>query len=287
LDKIGLLAADLLVFDRHRLAWRLATRAMLALLLPFLASYAFNQPLLIFVGIGGFLLAIGDRLDDGDRLQFFRIALGSILGAMAIASGTLAGASLPWALAGTLVWCGVVGLMAAYGNAYAALGLPVAWAFVELGVPAPDHSLGYAATLAAAWLSGGMLVAATTWMVRIGGTSAPLRERTAACYRALADLFAAGRHRGEDRETVSSETRVRSAIAEASRSAEAARRGQQGIEWRRQVMLIALADQLFKDGAAWREAGTDGAGSSVSQLLAAAARQIVSGGPSADIERLR
>ena len=181
LDKIGLLAADLLVFDRHRLAWRLATRAMLALLLPFLASYAFNQPLLIFVGIGGFLLAIGDSVDDGDRLQFFRIALGSILGAMAIASGTLAGASLPWALAGTLVWCGVVGLMAAYGNAYAALGLPVAWAFVELGVPAPDHSLGYAATLAAAWLSGGMLVAATTWMVRIGGTSAPLRERTAAC----------------------------------------------------------------------------------------------------------
>src|SRR6185436_9875313 len=104
-------------------------------MLPFVASYVLEQPFLIYVGIAGFLLAIGDSVDDGDRLQFFRTALGAILGAMAIACGVLAGASLAWALAGALFWCGVAGLMGAYGNAYAALGLPIAWAFVELGMP--------------------------------------------------------------------------------------------------------------------------------------------------------
>ena len=291
MGKIGLLAADLLVFDRNRLAWRLATRTMLTLMLPLLASYTLDQPLLIYVGIAGFLLAIGDSVDDGDRLQFFRLALGAILGAMAIASGTLAGASLPWALVGTLFWCGVVGLMGAYGNTFATLGLPVAWAFVELGVPASSHSLGDAAALAAAWLAGGVLIAAATWMVRIGGASAPLRERTAVCYRALADWFAASQHLTEDNEAVSPETRVRSAIAEARRVAGATRGGQQGIAWQRQLMLIELADLIFKDGAAWREAGAGRPGSAVSQLLAAALRHITQqdaiGMAAADIEKLR
>src|SRR5262249_60204408 len=98
---------------------------------------------------------------------------------------------LPWALVGPLFWWGVVGLMGAYGNPFATLGLPVAWAFVELGVPASSHSLGDAAALAAAWLAGGVLIAAATWMVRIGGASAPLRESTAGCYRALARRVAA------------------------------------------------------------------------------------------------
>src|SRR5262249_35239211 len=53
LGKVGLLAADLLVFDRNRLAWRLATRTMLTLILPLLASYTLDQPLLIYVGIAG------------------------------------------------------------------------------------------------------------------------------------------------------------------------------------------------------------------------------------------
>src|SRR5262249_62195655 len=98
---------------------------------------------------------------------------------------------LPWALVGPLFWWGVVGLMGAYGNPFATLGLPVAWAFVELGVPASSHSLGDAAALAAAWLAGGVLIAAATWMVRIGGASAPLRERTAVGYCAVADLVCA------------------------------------------------------------------------------------------------
>lgn len=284
MGKLGLLTADLLVFDRHRLAWRLATRTLLALMLPFAASYVLGQPLLIYVGIAGFLLAIGDSVDDGDRLQFFRIALGTIAGSLAVASGVLAGASLAWALVATLFWCGVVGLMGAYGVAYATLGLPIAWALVELGVPASNHSWSHALAVGAAWLGGGVVIAAATWMVRIGGASAPLRERTALCYRALADWFDSGAPLAQDSDAVSPETRVRSAIAEARRVAAAARGGQQGVAWQRQVMLIELADLIFKDGAVWREARVGESGSVASERLARALRDITRQG---EIEGLR
>jgi hypothetical protein len=52
------------------------------------------------MALGGFLVAIGDRIDDGDREQFLRIAIGSLAGAAAVACGVLAGGNPIVALAG-------------------------------------------------------------------------------------------------------------------------------------------------------------------------------------------
>ncbi len=175
LGKLGLLAADLLIFDRHRLSWRLATRTVLAMLLPLLASYFLDLPVLVYMALAGFLLSIGDSVDDGDRQQTLRLAIGAVGGSIAIACGVLAGSSLVPALIGTLLWCAIAALMGAWGNAFAVMGLPIAWAFVELGVPASSHTPRYAAALAACWLAGGGVAYVFTKLVRIGGTNAPIR----------------------------------------------------------------------------------------------------------------
>jgi hypothetical protein len=90
MQRLRLLTADLFVFDRHRLAWRLATRTLLALLLPLLAAHVLGQPLLVYMALGGFLVSIGDSVDDGDRQQFLRIAVGTLAGGLAVACGALA-----------------------------------------------------------------------------------------------------------------------------------------------------------------------------------------------------
>lgn len=253
-DGVRLLLADLFVFDRDRLAWRLATRTLIGFLLPLLAARYFDLPLLVWVGLGAYLLAIGDSLDDGDHLQPLRLAAGALLGALAVVSGVLAGGNLIVALGGMLVWGFVAGLMGVYGNASAAMGLVVAWAYFELGLPQQDHSLANAVTLAALFALGGVVILILTHLVRIGGPFGPLRERTAACYRALAD-YLAGQDAAGPPGVLSPETRVRATIAEARRSAAAIRRSQQAAsrEGYRQRILIEIADRAFSEAAAWRE----------------------------------
>ena len=105
MQRLRLLAADLVAFDRHGLGWRLATRTLLAFLLPLLAAQLLALPVLVYMALGGFLIAIGDSIDDGDRHQFPRIAVGALAGAAAVMCGVLAGGNLFLALAGTLLWC--------------------------------------------------------------------------------------------------------------------------------------------------------------------------------------
>src|SRR6185295_7765719 len=121
MQRLRLLAADLVVFDRHRLGWRLATRTLLAFLLPLLAAKLFDAPALVYMALGGFLVCIGDCVDDGDRQQFARIAVGALAGGAAVACGVLAGGNLMLALAGTLVWGLFAGLLGLYGNAFATM----------------------------------------------------------------------------------------------------------------------------------------------------------------------
>ena len=103
-QRVRLLVADLFIFDRNRLGWRLATRTLAGLLLPLLAAHYFDRPALVWMALGAFVLAIGDCLDDGDHLQPLRLAAGALLGGLALASGVLAGGSLILALGGMLLW---------------------------------------------------------------------------------------------------------------------------------------------------------------------------------------
>jgi uncharacterized membrane protein YccC len=257
-ERARLLLADLVVFDPRRLGWRLAIRTVIALLVPLELARLLAMPALIWVGIGGYLLAIGDSTDDGDRRQPLRLVVGAMLGGLAVASGVLAGTALPVAVLGMLFWGAVAGLIGVYGNAFATMGLPIAWAYVELGLPAHDHSLAQAARLGALFALGGGLTMACTWLVRIAGPYAPLRRQTADCFRAVAtylDAAAAGR-KDSPRDLVSSETNVRATIDEARRVGAELRRGQHG--WsgaaQRNLVLIEIAERLFALAALLREA---------------------------------
>jgi hypothetical protein len=157
LVRAGLLAADLVTFDPRRLGWVLASRTSLGLALPLLLAHTLDQPGLVWVGLGAYLLAIGDCVDDGDDAQVVRIAVGAVLGGLALATGVLAGGSLLMALAGMAVWGVVTGMMGVYGNAFAAMALPIAWAYVELGLPAATHTLPTALRTGGLFVLGGLL----------------------------------------------------------------------------------------------------------------------------------
>jgi uncharacterized membrane protein YccC len=247
MQRLRLLAADLFVFDRHRLAWRLAVRTLLALMVPLFAFLVLGQPMLVYVGLGGFLVAIGDSVDDGDRQQFLRLLVGALVGGLAVACGALASASLPLALLGTVAWCLLAGLLGVWGNAFAAMGLPLAWAFVEIGLPSGQHEPKRALLLGALWAAGGALVLVLTPLVRLGGANAALGEQVGACWRALADyLESLNRPVGAvSAGVVPPETEVRANIAEARRLAA----GRRASNADRELALIESADRLFKTAA--------------------------------------
>jgi uncharacterized membrane protein YccC len=248
-----LIAADLVAFDPHRLGWVMALRTTGGLALPLLLAQALGQPGLVWIGLGAYLLAIGDCIDDRDRGQPIRITVGTILGGLALATGVLAGATLPTALAGMMVWGFLSGMMGVYGNAFAAMALPVAWAYVELGLPASDHTLENAVISGGLFMLGGVLTLLLTLTLRFGGTFAPVRTQTAICFRELVRYLESAH--GESLRPP--EPRVRSAIAEARRLAAQARQtggGPSRLDQRIPI-LIEMADGLYSLIGAMRETG--------------------------------
>ncbi|WP_162501360.1 FUSC family protein [Methylobacterium crusticola] len=241
------------MFDPHRLGWVLAMRTMIGLLLPLILARLLDLPALAWVGIGAYLLAIGDCMDDGDHQQPLRLAIGSLLGGLALATGVLAGASLPLAVAGMLVWGVLTGLLGVYGNAFATMALPVAWAYVELGLPSADHALSTALFMGSLFVLGGGLTLVLTLTLRIGGPYAVVRLKAAACYRALTTYCAADEETGP----ISSETRVRAAIADARRTAAEIRGRAPGSSrvGQQSLVLVEIADRLFSLAGALREDG--------------------------------
>jgi uncharacterized membrane protein YccC len=239
-------------------------RGTTGLLLPLILALLLDMPALNWVGIGAFLLAIGDSTDDGDHAQPLRLALGALLGGFSLATGVLGGENVFLAVLGMLFWGALAGLMGVYGNAFATMGLPIAWAYVELGLPSRDHSLPNAVTLGSLFVLGGGLTMVLTWMVRVAGPYGPLRYQTAACFRAVAAYFDVIAPEGDDdpRRVISPETCLRVTLAEARRVAAQLRRRQHGSSQAGQqlVILIEIADRLFSLAAVLREQPAGGQG---------------------------
>lgn len=250
--RVRLLAADLLTFDARRLNWALATRGMAGLLGPLLLAHALPWPDLIWTGIGAFLIAIGDCMDDGDRRQSLRILAGTGLGALALATGILAGGSLPLAVAGMFTWGIIAALMGAFGPAFGVMALPVAWAYVQMGLPATDHSPAHAANLAAYFALGGLFTLGLTLALPLGRPRTVLDRNVGACFRQLARYMAGEAVEGPE----TPEARMRAAIAEARRVA-LMMRPDGGTHERRGIALalITHADQMFSLTSALRAAG--------------------------------
>jgi hypothetical protein len=88
-------------------------------------AQALNAPGLVYLGLGAFLIAIGDSVDDGDQGQPVRILAGAGLGAAALAAGALLGGHLGAAVVGMLAFGLLAGMMGVYGDAFASMGRPL------------------------------------------------------------------------------------------------------------------------------------------------------------------
>src|SRR5262249_6325226 len=144
----------------------------------------------------------------------------------------------------------------------AAMGLPVAWAYLELGLTAPVHTPSHAVVLAALYGCGGVWTVILASVINVIGPYGPLRERTAECYGRLAaylkDTFHGHGHPWPAADVISPETRVRQAIASARLLAAQIRQRQQAPSevGQRLVALVELGDQLFSLVAALGEVST-------------------------------
>src|SRR5262249_51799364 len=150
-------------------------------------------------------------------------------------------------------WGVFTATLSAFGSGFAAMSLPIAWAYVELGLPANDHSLRNALHLGILFALGGLLILTLIFLIRFRGPYAGVKGSAGACYDALAGYSYGGTAKGP----VTPETTVRSAIAEARRVAAEIRSAEQeaGSVYRRAVVLIEIADRLFSLMSALREAG--------------------------------
>jgi hypothetical protein len=242
----------LFAIERNPLAVRLAVRGTLGLLVPLAAGQVLSWPSLNVVALAAFLLAFGDLTEDRGWLAC--LATGSVLGALAVATGVLAGAHPVTATLAMLAWGMVLGVAGVYGDGAAAMGLPVAWVFLEIGLPAPDRGIGQAVERGALFLGGGAWAVALAWATRLIRHERPLAERTARCFAVLAEYLA---HTGDGAAAApvsaapgyrpSAETCVRSAIADARTLAVDTRRRQAAANRvvQRLVALIELADRIF------------------------------------------
>src|SRR5215472_18672526 len=153
---------------------RLSLRGVLGLMVPILLARALDLPALTLVGIPAFLLTFGDVTGSEQPRQLIRLAIGTVLGATALASGVIAGSHTGAATAGMFTWGLFAGLLGAYGSAGAAMGLPVAWAYLELGLTTPVHTIGHALALAALYAVGGVWAVILASLINVIGPYGPL-----------------------------------------------------------------------------------------------------------------
>lgn len=246
------------LFPSASLDLRLALRGVLGLAVPLLSSQVFAQPELTAVGVAALLLAFGDLA--GGEGQLRRLLGGTLAGAFAVACGVLAGGH--WALAalGMAIWGVGVGLCGVYGAAAAAMGLPVAWAYLEVGLSATTHTLAHAAWMAGLFALGGLWAIVLARWIGALNPLGPLRCQVAQGFA----LLAAYLHAAVNPHTtafctstsaVAPETELRTAIAKAQSLASWHCARQQGMEpdTLRLVALIAILDRGFALAAALAE----------------------------------
>lgn len=258
---------------------RLALRGILGLMVPVLVGRALDLPTLDLVGIAAFLLTFGDVTGSEQPRQLIQLGIGTVLGATALASGVIAGSHTGAASAGIFTWGAIAGLLGAYGNAGAAMGLPVAWAYLELGLTTPVHTTGHALALAALYAVGGVWAVILASLINVIGPYGPLRERTIECYATVATYLESTlrAHRNPPTfDAISPETRVRQTIASARLVAARTRQGQQATSevGQRLLALVELADQLFSLGAALGDSLTVAAPSHFDPVLIEAVHAI-------------
>jgi uncharacterized membrane protein YccC len=187
LDGVVRWGRALFTLERQPLALRLAVRGALGLIVPLLAGQALGWPALSVVALSAFLLAFGDLTEDRGWLA--RLATGSLFGALAVASGVLAGGHVATAALAMLGWGVLLGVAGVYGEGAAAMALPVAWVFFEIGLPAPERSIATGLDRGALIVMGGAWAVLLAWTMRLVRRNRPLVERTAQCYMVLADYL--------------------------------------------------------------------------------------------------
>lgn len=245
-----------LTLQSDSLDLRLACRGTLGLAVPYLLGQALAQPELTGVGVAAFLLAFGDVA--GGKGQLRRLLLGSVAGALAVACGVLAGGH--WALAalGMALWGCALGVVGVFGEAAAAMALPVAWAYLEVGLSATPHTLAHATWLAGWFALGGLWAMVLARLMGAMNPHGPLHRQVAHGFALLTTYLESAAHGGtnpRNARAMAPETELRMAIAKAQ-SLGSAQRGRQqarAAESEKLVMLLAIADRSFALAAALKE----------------------------------
>ena len=266
--------------------WRLASRGVLGLAVPWALAQLLAWPALTGVGVAAFLLAFGDAAGGRGGQRRFLIASG--VGACAVASGVLAGGHWLSAALGMAVWGVATALAGVYGAAAATMALPVAWSYLEIGLSSPGHSLAQAGWRAALFAAGGLWATLLARLIGAVNRHGPLRRQIARCFQLLARYVEGAGHGDPDplaAAPLAPEAALRAGIARAQALA-AERRGRQAAmatEQERLVLLLALVDRGFALAAAHAElqgpergllAPGQGDGLSWREPLAAAARAV-------------
>jgi uncharacterized membrane protein YccC len=127
------------------------------------------------------------------------------------------------------------------------MALPIAWAYLELGLPDPDNSVTHALTLSGLFMLGGLLTLLLTVTIRLGSVYGPLRQAVAQCFDALTPYFASLQSGHRTSGPITPETEIRTTIIEARRIATNIRARQQSASplHQRLVILTEIADRLF------------------------------------------
>lgn len=168
--------------------WYRGLRAAIALCAPMLLGDLANLPNLGWTALGGFEAIIADN-GGPYRPRLESLALLTFGGAAGLFLGSVAGASMAWALPTTLLFCFLWSYMAALGQPFSSAGVLVQVIYI-CGIGAPTASWHEALTRALLLMAGGAWAALLSLLLWPLDAYRPARIAVSDCYTELASFLA-------------------------------------------------------------------------------------------------
>jgi uncharacterized membrane protein YccC len=172
----------------RQMDWFRGLRAAIALCAPMLLGDLAGLPNQGWTALGGFEAIIADN-GGPYRSRLENLALLTFGGAAGVFLGSVAGASLGWALPTTLLFCFLWSYLAALGQPFSSAGVLVQVIFI-CGIGAPTASWHEALTRALLLMAGGTWAALLSLLLWPLDAYRPARTAVSDCYTELASFLA-------------------------------------------------------------------------------------------------
>ncbi len=171
----------------RQMDWFRGLRAAVALCAPLVLGDVGRIANLGWAGLGGFEAILADT-GGPYRARMGGLATLSLGGAVGLFVGSIAGASLHWALPVTLVWCFLWSYLAVLGQPFTSAGILVQVIFI-CGIGAPTQSWREAGGHSLLLLAGGAWAALLSLFLWPLDAYRPARAAVSACYEELASFL--------------------------------------------------------------------------------------------------